>query len=238
VARAECTRRPSGSGGGRIPAMLTLVETFPVGPLGCNCAIVADPGTKQALVIDPGDEPDRVLEALSKNGLKAVGLVHTHAHLDHVGVSALLKRVTGAPILLHEGDAPLYEHLEDQGRLFGFDLEPPAAVDRFLSHGDRIACGGGALQVVHTPGHTPGSLCFLMEGETPLLFSGDTLFRRSIGRTDLWGGSMPQILESIASRLLTLPGGLVVLPGHGEKTTIAEEARLNPFVGDRAARLA
>jgi hydroxyacylglutathione hydrolase len=219
------------------PSSLSLIESFPVGPLGCNCSIVADPGTKQAVVIDPGDEPDRILEVLSKNSLKPVALIHTHAHLDHVGVSALLSRLTGAPLLMHEDDAPLYEHLEDQGRMFGFKLDPPAMVDRFLAHGDRVACGSGALEVLHTPGHTPGSLCFRMDGEKPVLFSGDTLFRRSIGRTDLWGGSTPQILASIKDRLLTLPGGLVVLPGHGETTTIAEEARLNPFVGNRTNRL-
>jgi glyoxylase-like metal-dependent hydrolase (beta-lactamase superfamily II) len=216
---------------------LVLVDVFPVGPLQCNCSIVADPGTRQALVVDPGDEPDRVLAALAENGLTAVGLVHTHAHLDHVGVSALLSRVTGAPILMHEGDAPLYGALETQAALFGFDVEPPGAVDRFLSHGDRVACGGSSLEVIHTPGHTPGSLCFRMEGDRPMLFSGDTLFRRSIGRTDLWGGSLPTILASIRERLLSLPGDLRVLPGHGEGTTVAEEARLNPFVGARAAPL-
>jgi glyoxylase-like metal-dependent hydrolase (beta-lactamase superfamily II) len=216
---------------------LSLIETFPVGPLGCNCAIVADPETKEAIVVDPGDEPDRILEALSSNGLRAVALAHTHAHFDHIGVSALLSRLTGAPILLHEGDVPLYENLDKQGALFGFEVEAPGRVDRFLAHGETIACGKGALEVLHTPGHTPGSLCFLSAGDQPLLFSGDTLFRRSIGRTDLWGGSTPQILASIKERLLTLPGDLEVLPGHGEPTTIAEEARLNPFVGARAAPL-
>jgi hydroxyacylglutathione hydrolase len=216
---------------------LVLVDAFPVGALQCNCSIVADPETKQALVIDPGDDPDRVLASLSENGLTAVGLVHTHAHLDHVGVSALLSRVTGAPLLLHEGDAPLYGALEEQAALFGFDIEPPGSVDRFLMHGERIACGGSSLEVIHTPGHTPGSLCFRMEGERPLLFSGDTLFRRSIGRTDLWGGSLPTIVSSIKERLFSLPGDLRVLPGHGEATTIAEEARQNPFVGERAAKL-
>jgi glyoxylase-like metal-dependent hydrolase (beta-lactamase superfamily II) len=216
---------------------LTLVDVFPVGALACNCSIVADPASREAIVIDPGDEPDRILECLSKNGLHAVALVHSHAHLDHIGVSALLSRVTGAPLLLHEGDVPLYANLESQGALFGFQLEPPGTVDRFLKHGDRVVCGGGALDVIHTPGHTPGSVCFRMEGERPLLFSGDTLFRRSIGRTDLWGGSTPEILRSIKERLLTLPGDLKVLPGHGDPTTIAEEARANPFVGAGAARL-
>ena len=216
---------------------LTLVETFPVGPLQCNCSIVADPETKQAIVVDPGDEPDRVLAALSENGLTAVALVHTHAHLDHVRVSALLSRVTGAPLLLHEGDAPLYGALEQQAEMFGFEIEAPGTVDRFLAHGETVACGSGALDVIHTPGHTPGSLCFRMPGEKPMLFAGDTLFRRSIGRTDLWGGSLPTIVSSIKSRLFSLPGDLFVLPGHGDPTTIAEEARMNPFVGERAARV-
>jgi len=216
---------------------LVLVETFPVGPLGCNCAVVADPATKEAIVLDPGDEPERILDALSRSGLRAVALVHTHAHFDHVGVTARMKKETGAPILLHEGDLPIYRRLPDQGRLFGFHFETPEAVDRFLAEGDRIACGGGFLEVLHTPGHTPGSVCFRLGGESPILFSGDTLFRRSIGRTDLWGGSTPQILSSIEAKLLTLPGDLAVLPGHGEPTTIAEEARLNPFVGSRGRRL-
>jgi hydroxyacylglutathione hydrolase len=212
---------------------LYLIETFPVGALQCNCAIVADPTTREALVVDPGDEPDRILESLSGAGLTAVGLVHTHAHFDHMGCSALLKRVTGAPILLHEGDVPLYKNLDEQGKAFGISLEKPGSVDRLLAHGDRVACGGGALHVLHTPGHTPGSLSLRMEGEEgDVLFSGDTLFRRSIGRTDLWGGSMEQILASIRGQLLSLPGGLRVIPGHGPDTTIAEEGRRNPFVGD------
>ncbi|MGZ5381161.1 MAG: MBL fold metallo-hydrolase [Thermoanaerobaculia bacterium] len=212
---------------------LYLIESFPVGPLQCNCAIVADPATREAVVVDPGDEPDRILEALAGAGLRAVALIHTHAHFDHVGCSALLKRITGAPILMHAGDRPLYQNLAAQGQTFGLSLDAPGVIDRTLVGGDRVACGKGELQVIHTPGHTPGSLCFRMPGEDgDVLFSGDTLFRRSIGRTDLWGGSTPQILESIRARLLTLPGGLRVIPGHGDETTIADEGKKNPFVGD------
>jgi glyoxylase-like metal-dependent hydrolase (beta-lactamase superfamily II) len=212
---------------------LYLIETFPVGPLQCNCAIVADPTTREAVVIDPGDEPDRILEALAGAGLQAVALIHTHAHFDHAGSSALIKRITGAPILMHAGDRPLYQNLTVQGQTFGLTLEAPGIIDRTLVGGDRVACGKGELEVIHTPGHTPGSLCFRMPGENgDVLFSGDTLFRRSIGRTDLWGGSTPQILESIRDRLLTLPGGLRVIPGHGDETTIADEGRKNPFVGE------
>ncbi|MGZ5427559.1 MAG: MBL fold metallo-hydrolase [Thermoanaerobaculia bacterium] len=212
---------------------LYLIESFPVGPLQCNCAIVADPTTREAVVVDPGDEPDRILEALAGAGLRAVALIHTHAHFDHVGCSALLKCITGAPILMHAGDRPLYQNLAAQGQTFGLSLDAPGVIDRTLVGGDRVACGKGELQVIHTPGHTPGSLCFRMPGEDgDVLFSGDTLFRRSIGRTDLWGGSTPQILESIRGQLLTLPGGLRVIPGHGDETTIADEGKKNPFVGD------
>jgi glyoxylase-like metal-dependent hydrolase (beta-lactamase superfamily II) len=212
---------------------LYLIETFPVGPLQCNCAIVADPSTREAVVIDPGDEPDRILEALAGAGLRAVALIHTHAHFDHMGSSALIKRITGAPILMHASDRPLYQNLTVQGQTFGLTLEAPGIIDRTLVGGDRVACGKGELEVIHTPGHTPGSLCFRMPGENgDVLFSGDTLFRRSIGRTDLWGGSTPQILESIRDRLLTLPGGVRVIPGHGDETTIADEGKRNPFVGE------
>jgi glyoxylase-like metal-dependent hydrolase (beta-lactamase superfamily II) len=216
---------------------LELVETFPVGLLGCNCAIVADAVTGEALVIDPGDEADRILEVLSKNRLRAIGLLHTHAHFDHVGASALLGRETGAPILLHGGDVPLYSALREQGRMFGIPVPEPGAVDRLIADGERIACGSGALEVMHTPGHSPGSVCFRLGGERPILFSGDTLFRLGIGRTDLFGGSYDAIVESITSRLLPLPGDLPVLPGPGDETTIGEEARLNPFVGSPRSRL-
>jgi glyoxylase-like metal-dependent hydrolase (beta-lactamase superfamily II) len=212
---------------------LFVIDSFAVGPLACNCSIVGDPDSREAVVVDPGDEPDRILEALAGSGFKPVALIHTHAHFDHVGCSALLKRITGAPILLHAGDRPLYQNLAAQGQTFGLTLDAPGIIDRTLVGGDRVACGKGELEVIHTPGHTPGSLCFRMPGENgDVLFSGDTLFRRSIGRTDLWGGSTPQILESIRDRLLTLPGGLRVIPGHGGETTIADEGKKNPFVGD------
>lgn len=216
---------------------LELVETFPVGPLGCNFAVVADPATKEALVVDPGDEADRILACLERNGLTVVGLVHTHAHFDHVGVSARLARETGAPILLHEADVPLYGAAAVQAGWFGLTVEDPGTVSRFLAEGDRVACGSSWLEVLHTPGHTPGSVCFRLQGDRPVLFSGDTLFRRSIGRTDLPGGSLPDIVTSIRGRIFALPGDLRVLPGHGEATTVAEEARLNPFVGSRARPL-
>jgi glyoxylase-like metal-dependent hydrolase (beta-lactamase superfamily II) len=212
---------------------LSVIDSFAVGPLGCNCTIVGDPARREAVIVDPGDEPDRILDALAGSGFRAVALLHTHAHFDHVGCSALLKRITGAPIFMHAGDRPLYQNLAEQGKTFGLTFEAPGIIDGLLSDGDRVPCGREELQVIHTPGHTPGSLCFHMPGENgDVLFSGDTLFRRSIGRTDLWGGSTPQILDSIKQRLLTLPGDLRVIPGHGAETTIADEGRRNPFVGD------
>lgn len=216
---------------------LEIVEVFPVGPLQCNCAIVADRETGQALVIDPGDEPDRVLTILARSKLVPVALLHTHAHFDHIGVSARLSRITGAPLLLHEDDFRLYEHLMMQGDMFGFDLEPPKTPDQKLQHGGTVACGNHHLEVIHTPGHTPGSTCFFLRSEKNVLFSGDTLFRRSIGRTDLWGGSFDDIVESIQKEIFTLPGNCRVITGHGDDTTVAEEARLNPFVGSRETRL-
>ena len=216
---------------------LELVETFPVGMLGCNCAVVADAATGEALVIDPGDEADRILDLLSRNHLRAVGLLHTHAHFDHVGASGLLAKETGAPILLHGDDVPLYAALREQGRMFGIPVPEPSPVGRTITDGERIACGSGSLEVMHTPGHSPGSVCFRLHGDRPVLFSGDTLFRRGIGRTDLFGGSWDQILSSLTCRILPLPGDLAVLPGHGEGTTIGEEARLNPFVGSSRSKL-
>ena len=210
-----------------------ILETLVVGPLAVNCYLLGDESTREAIVIDPGGDPRKIIDAIKVAQLRVAAIVNTHAHFDHVGCSALLKRITGAPILLHAGDRPLYQNLAAQGQTFGLTLDAPGIIDRTLVGGDRVACGKGELEVIHTPGHTPGSLCFRMPGENgDVLFSGDTLFRRSIGRTDLWGGSTPQILESIRDRLLTLPGGLRVIPGHGDETTIADEGKKNPFVGD------
>ena len=215
---------------------LEIVETFPVGLLGCNCTVLADRSTGEAVVVDPGDDADRILALLSRSRLRVVALLHTHAHFDHVGATALLAKATGAPILLHQGDARLYAALPEQGRAFGLPVGEAAPVSRYLVEGERVPCGSGSLEVLHTPGHTPGSLCFRTDGDSPVLFSGDTLFRRSVGRTDLWGGSTEDLLASIRTKLLTLPGDTPVITGHGDGTTIAEESRLNPFVGSRTNR--
>jgi glyoxylase-like metal-dependent hydrolase (beta-lactamase superfamily II) len=206
-----------------------LIETFPVGPLQCNCSIVVDEAAREAIVIDPGDEAERIARALEEAGVKAVALVHTHAHFDHVTGTGELARVTGAPIRLHPADRPLYDRLPEQASYFGLKIPAPPPIDAPLADGEVISFGGSRLRVVHTPGHTPGSTSFLLEGDSPVLFSGDTLFRRSIGRTDLPGGDTNQILASIREKLFGLPGDIPVVCGHGPGTTIEEEKRLNPF---------
>jgi glyoxylase-like metal-dependent hydrolase (beta-lactamase superfamily II) len=214
-------------------------ESFSVGRLGCNCSIVADPDTKQAIVVDPGDQAPDILARLAQLGVEAVKLVHTHAHFDHVLGTRAVAEQTGAEVLLHAGDRWLYENVDVQARAFGvpWPRTMMAPITRELVDGDVLPFGHREARVLHTPGHTPGSLCFFVErtGETPVLFSGDTLFRRSVGRTDLWGGSSEQLLASIRDQLFALPDDTVVVPGHGPPTTIGAERETNPFVGRRAA---
>jgi glyoxylase-like metal-dependent hydrolase (beta-lactamase superfamily II) len=206
-----------------------LLETFPVGPFQCNCTVLADPVSREAVVIDPGDEPERILRVVESMKVAPVALLHTHAHLDHVIASRAVKEATGAVIRLHPEDRPLYDALPEQAALFGLRADAPLPPDAPLSDGEIVRVGPYRLRAIHTPGHTPGSTCFVVEGDAPLLFSGDTLFRRSIGRTDLWGGDTDAILASIRGRLFALPGETPVVCGHGPDTTIDEEKRLNPF---------
>jgi hydroxyacylglutathione hydrolase len=202
-------------------------EILPVGMLACNCSVLGDEETREAIVIDPGDEVERVLEILRKHHLKVRAIVATHAHIDHVGGIEGLKRATGAAVLMNEADLPLYQNLALQAAWLG--VAPPAAVevDQFLKDGDTFKCGAQALQVLHTPGHSPGSLCLHWPSEIPTIFSGDTLFQLSIGRTDLWGGSFEQIIRSIKNSLLQFPDATRVFPGHGPATRIGS-ARLQP----------
>jgi glyoxylase-like metal-dependent hydrolase (beta-lactamase superfamily II) len=205
-------------------------EILPVGMLACNCSIVGDEKTGEAVVIDPGDETDRILEVLAKHNLRPKYIVATHAHIDHVGGLEQLKRATGAAVLMHAADLPLYEKLAVQAEWLG--LPPPGAVnvDQFLKEGDALRFGSYVLEVLHTPGHSPGSLSLHIAGSQPKIFSGDTLFQQSIGRTDLWGGSYEQILKSIHNRLLIFPDETPVFPGHGSSTTIGDERGTNPFL--------
>ena len=205
------------------------IETFPVGPLQCNCSILADEETREAIVVDPGDEAGRILKLLAEARLRVVALLHTHAHLDHVTGTREVALATGAPIRLHPADRPLYDALPEQAAFFGLSAEIPKKPGAPLSHDEAIAFGRFQIRTIHTPGHTPGSRCFLLTGDSPLLLSGDTLFHRSIGRTDLWGGDSGLILSSIRERLFGLPGDTPVICGHGPGTTIGEERRLNPF---------
>ena len=209
-------------------------EVVVVGPLQCNCSILGDEETREAIVIDPGDEVERVLAVLEKHNLKARYIVNTHAHFDHVGNCRELKEATGAEISLHKADLPIYETAPRQAALFAmYGVRPirMTAVDQFLRDADGLQVGKIAAQAIHTPGHTPGSLSLHVPGSArDLLFAGDTLFNGSIGRTDLPGGDFDQLLKSIKDRLLTLDDETEIWPGHGPKTTIGRERRTNPFL--------
>jgi glyoxylase-like metal-dependent hydrolase (beta-lactamase superfamily II) len=208
-----------------------VVETFPVGMLQCNCSIVGDPRTGDAVVVDPGDDVDVVLAALRRHGLTCRAIVNTHTHIDHVGANHELRQATSARLMLHEADLPLYDHLPLQAEFLRLGTAPVrAAVDEHIQQGDRVRAGACDLEVLHTPGHTPGSLCFHLDGPAPVLFSGDTLFAGSIGRTDLWGGDYDQEIASIRTRLLALDDRTRVIAGHGPETTIGRERQRNPFL--------
>jgi hydroxyacylglutathione hydrolase len=232
-------------------------EIIPVGMLRCNCSILGDPVTREALVVDPGDDVERILAILRKHNLTVRAIIITHTHIDHVGGLARLHAVTGAPVLIHEADMPLYERLDEQAHFLGMPMVPPMTkIDEYVKDGDTLRWGGYTARVIHTPGHTPGSISLFSdvasrrdvaaeadggvltrggggaaaEAVSPLLIAGDTLFQGAIGRTDLWGGSMKDILRSIHEKLLVLPEATRVIPGHGGETTIGEEREENPFL--------
>jgi glyoxylase-like metal-dependent hydrolase (beta-lactamase superfamily II) len=209
-----------------------IMETFPVGPLACNCTILGDEEAGEAIVIDPGDEVGRIHRRLNALGLKLKQILVTHAHIDHVGGALRLKRLTGAPILLNENDLPLLKTMAMQAGWLGLATPETAPPDASLDDGQRVGLERYPAQVIHTPGHTQGSIC-LHFAPLKMVIAGDTLFAGSIGRTDLPGGNSQQIIDSIETRLLALPDETKVLPGHGPSTTIGQERASNPFLRTR-----
>jgi glyoxylase-like metal-dependent hydrolase (beta-lactamase superfamily II) len=208
-----------------------LLETFPVGDFQCNCSVLACGDTKEAVVVDPGGEHQHILEIIRHYDLTVKWIIHTHAHLDHIYETRDVKEQAGGTIALHQGDQFLYDGFLMQAAMFGWQPRPVLPVEHWLTDGESLAFGKRAARVLHTPGHTPGSCCFSLEDDRgPLLFAGDTLFQRSIGRTDLPGGDYPTIENSIQTRLYTLDPDTRVIPGHGPGTTIGDERRANPYV--------
>jgi hydroxyacylglutathione hydrolase len=217
-------------------------EILPVGMLQCNCHIVGDPTTREAIVIDPGDDVEKILEVVARHKLKVRAILITHSHIDHVIGLKKMREATGAPVMMHQDDLALYQDVEKQAEWIQWATPELTEVDEFLTEGKSVRWGNYELRVMHTPGHTKGSVCLYLprdeniatlptsQSEHGLLFAGDTLFEGSIGRTDLWGGSMREILRSIRSKILALPDETIVFPGHGPITTIGVERETNPFL--------
>ena len=205
-----------------------ILEGFPVGPVQANCFLFGDDAAGELFVIDPGDEPDRILAALRRYDARVTAIVNTHGHFDHVLAVDAVRQATGAPFWIHEAEREVLSEGPARAKMiFGVDVPPSPVPDRWLKDGERLQVGSLSLLVRHTPGHSPGGVCLLGDG---LAFVGDTLFGGSIGRTDLPGGSMEVLLDSIARVLLPLSDDTVCYPGHGPETTIGEEKETNPFV--------
>jgi hydroxyacylglutathione hydrolase len=209
--------------------MAIIHEVLPVGMLGCNCSILGDESTREAIVVDPGDDVSDIIAILDRHQLAVKMIVITHAHIDHIGGAEKLRVHTGAPVYMHEADKMLSDNLAVQAAWLGVETPKDPGIDTPAHEGDVIRAGAVEAHVLHTPGHTPGSISLYLPLERKLI-AGDTLFHSSIGRTDLPGGDTAQIMRSIRGRLYTLPAETIVFPGHGETTTIGREKRSNPFV--------
>jgi hydroxyacylglutathione hydrolase len=204
-------------------------ETLAVGLLGCNCTILGDEVSREAMVIDPGYEIPRILALLAKHQLTVKQIVVTHAHIDHIAGAQSLKEITGAPVMYHEADLPLVAIMATQAAWFNLAVPTVLPPDHSPADGETMVMGGVTGQILHTPGHSEGSLCLYMPSES-LLIAGDTLFAGGVGRTDFPGGSAGKLITSIRERLLTLPDATQVVPGHGPETTIGTEREYNPFL--------
>jgi glyoxylase-like metal-dependent hydrolase (beta-lactamase superfamily II) len=207
-------------------------EILPVGPLQCNCSVIGDETTHEAMVIDPGDDIDDVQALLRKHNLQVKQIVITHAHIDHVGGAMKLRAATGAPILLNQNDYALLKMLDAQAAWIGMRDPGKVEIDRSVTTGETVTAGSLTANILHTPGHTEGSICLYLPAENKLI-AGDTLFAGSIGRTDLPGGSMQKILRSLHDTLMALPDETIVVPGHGPLTSIGDERETNPFLVKR-----
>lgn len=207
-------------------------EIFPVGPIEANCVLVWDETTLECAVIDPGDEAKKIAARIDKNGLKPAALLCTHAHFDHFNALCAIKKLyPHAPIRLHADDKELYDNAPLQGRVFGMRVDSPPAVDELIGDGEIIKIGGGGIKAVLTPGHSPGSLSYVFQCEGAAhIACGDVIFASGIGRTDLWGGDMSVLMNSIKNVILSFDDAAVLLPGHGPATTVGREKKTNPWL--------